>query len=165
MGTHMYCESTTYPTTEYASSYRGWNNLKKYIVNIFTNYLFEWIHTYDDCIEELYQKEYKIELFNLLKEYDLYTLKKELSDICINELISIFKKYKNALSCFGFFGIYALINKEDNFGYYSVGNSFDIYELYNLLENYVNEEYLELFNSSKLLFKHSITNNEPICIA
>jgi hypothetical protein len=28
---------------------------------------------------------------------------------------------------------FTLINKEDNFGYYSVGNSFDIYKLYNFL--------------------------------
>ena len=77
----------------------------------------------------------------------------------------IFNKYVNALTCFNFTGIYALVNKEDCESYYSCGNAYDICNLLETIDNTIDKEHYEPIMRVKAVFQHSVVSKEPICIS
>ena len=77
----------------------------------------------------------------------------------------IFNKYVNALTCFNFTGIYAVVNKEDCETYYSCGNAYDICNLLETIDDNIDKEYYETIMKAKSVFEHSYNTNEPICVS
>jgi len=62
-------------------------------------------------------------------------------------------------------GIYALLNKSDDDGYYSVGNSIDIVRSFEVIEPLIVEDDLkQRLNRVKAVFEESVRTNENVVI-
>ena len=88
------------------------------------------------------------------------------ADSCVTfQFLQLFQKNINALTCFNFTGIYALVNKEDCEAYYSFGNAYDICNLLETIDENIDKEYYESIMQAKKVFQHSVDSKEPICIS
>jgi hypothetical protein len=107
------------------------------------------------------------ETFEFYRYEELKLLVTDYKNIDIDNKCSItlLQKYVNALTCFNFAGIYALVNKEDCEAYYSCGNAYDIYNLLETIDNNIDKEYYEPIMRAKAVFQHSANSKEPICIS
>lgn len=65
---------------------------------------------------------------------------------------------------YNYYGFYIFITKEDNYSYFSVGNSCDMLTFFNLIESYIEESHKEMFDTFKLLLTISYENNHKIYI-
>ena len=67
---------------------------------------------------------------------------------------------------FNLSGIYTLLHKSDCEGFYSVGNSYDIYEMIQLVKPNMDSHFFKTINEEvELLFKTSWENKENIIIS
>ena len=143
MGIDLYCDLKTY-----GCSYSRWNELREKVIKSTFNY-----------IQDKYQKDYK--LYKELTEdnenwigngspYNFYkniiielintfnTLEKNGNDNIIDNFINNATiLVVNALIYFDIGGLYSFCNKCDTEGYYSVGNSVDICQLFELIEPFI----------------------------
>jgi hypothetical protein len=158
MGIHIYCKTSVFKT-DFSSSYTYWNNLRLSVMNSFITFLIDWLnktnYTEDDGFELYFHKN----LFKLVSEIN------NINEPDVDKFFVIIPKYEAELNCFGFSGIIYFICKKDCESYWSPGNAYDIDCLFELINNFIEEQYKESISTVKKVFDYSIYNNEPICIA
>jgi hypothetical protein len=152
-----------------------------------TNSLLE-ITNYDELEEPEEYNYYQKTLYekSVNKDLILKSIDSILNDIsdsafCINpqknhknskNFLKLYKKYLNLLTILGLSGIYSLNNNNDFltdsdniYGFYSIGNSYDIANAIDLVLPFVNNEYIEhLIFEVLMIFNHSVKNNLVISI-
>jgi len=157
MGIWVRCENSK---IELDTFYSTWNHIRHSLVFSFIKFLTEW--TKNNSFVEGHSFEFGFceDLKKLIIEFNNMD-----NQLDIDILIKLFGKYKNALSCFNFFGIYALIDKEDCEAYYSSGNAFDIYILIKTIKPYIDKEYIKFIRLFNKICKYSIDKHLPIIIS
>lgn len=96
---------------------------------------------------------------------DIYEL--NLNNMRLNVNLSLLETHIEHLSCFGFVGIYTLINKANGAAYYSCGNAKDIYDLLETIDRYINtdQDIYDHIMEAKSIFKQGYLLGEPIRIS
>ena len=146
---------------DFSSSYNYWNIIRISIVKSFMIYLENWINVNSTTFIEGAS-------FEFYRYEDLKQLVVDYNNIsyCNNDkYILLFQKNINALTCFNFTGIYALVNKEDCESYYSCGNSYDICNLLETIDENIDKDHYESIMKAKSVFQHSADSKEPICVS
>ena len=144
---------------DFSSSYNYWNIIRISIVKSFMIYLENWININSTTFIEG-------ESFEFYRYEDLKQLVTDYKNIVYDiDFFIIFNKYINALTCFNFGGIYALVNKEDCEAYYSCGNAFDICNLLETIDDSIDKEHYDPIMQAKKVFQHSVDSKEPICVS
>jgi hypothetical protein len=144
---------------DFSCSYNYWNIIRISIIKSFMIYLENWININSTTFIEG-------ESFEFYRYEDLKQLVTDYKNIVYDiDFFIIFNKYINALNCFNFGGIYALVNKEDCEAYYSSGNAFDICNLLETIDNSIDKEHYDPIMRAKAVFQHSTDSKEPICIS
>jgi hypothetical protein len=144
---------------DFSSSYTYWNTIRISIIKSFMIYLENWININSTTFipGESFEFGFYEELKQLVTDY-----KNIVYEI---DFFIIFNKYVNALTCFNFTGIYALVNKNDCEAYYSCGNAYDICNLLETIDDAIDKEHYESIMEAKTVFQHSVDSKEPICIS
>jgi hypothetical protein len=154
MGIWIFCD-----TSEYSCSYGRWNNFRMATIDATFNYIKS--HAIStECEREQFYVNKMLEIINKIEsEPDLK--------------IDIFLYYCNqqhfvdGLIFLNLYGLYAFCNKSDCDGYYSIGNSHDIFQLFNLINDfYIDKEYTKhMIKRVKKIFKHSIRKRKIVTIS
>jgi len=146
---------------DFSSSYNYWNIIRISIVKSFMIYLENWININSttfveglSCGSNFYE-----ELKQLVTDYK--------NIVYDNDIYMIFNKYINALTCFNFTGIYALINKGDSEACYSCGNAYDICNLLETIDDKIDKENYnyDRIMQIKAVFQHSVDTKQPIMVS
>jgi len=188
MGVDFYCGDVTF-----GCSYGSWNEFRKTIIKS----TFDYIQNKFKREEKLYKNITDEEDKNYIGEGSSYNCyKKDLLKIIetmqtsyeknifgldntINNFIVITRNlsYVNSLIYFDIGGLYSLCNKSDCEGFYSVGNSVDICQLFDLIEPFIKlndkDFHSAIYNTESRfygqclydLFKESAINNKKIIIS
>jgi len=132
MGIDLTCD-----TKYFSCSYSGWNSARTELIEATFFYLEDLI---DKQTNDMVNDEYKNAFFNNLKKYINDIRQYRDSNNCL--LFGFIETSKNLnfinlLIQFGVGGIYALCNKSDCEGFYSVGNSCDICQLIKLIKPFL----------------------------
>ena len=144
---------------DFSSSYNYWNIIRISIVKSFMIYLENWININSTTFIEG-------ESFEFDRYEDLKQLVTDYKNIVYEiDFFIIFNKYVNALTCFNFTGIYALVNTEDCESYYSCGNAYDICKLLETIDDNIDKEHYERIKQVKVVFQHSVESKEPISVS
>ena len=144
---------------DFSSSYNYWNIIRISIVKSFMIYLENWINMNSTTF-------FQGESFEFYRYEDLKQLVTDYKNIVYDiDNFIIFNKYVNALTCFNFTGIYALVNKEDCEAYYSCGNAYDICNLLETIDDNIDKEHYQRIMQVKKVFQHSVDSKEPICVS
>jgi len=149
-----------------------WSELKKSVIKSFFMFLENWIPLQSFIEGETFEWTFCEDLKKLSNDFiDMYQVDNiyeiDLNDICLNEIIDFFKTHIEPLSCFGFIGIYTLINKANGGAYYSCGNARDIYDLLETIDSYIDkkQDIYDHIMEVKDIFEDSHLSGEPICIS
>jgi hypothetical protein len=187
MGVDFYCGDVTF-----GSSYGGWNQLRITVIQATFDYIqdkfqkdFEVYNSIDDEEDEHYigdgslyhcYKKDMIKIIESLKtscETNVFGLDNSVSNFIV---ITRNLGYIDALIYFDIGGLYSLCNKGDCDGFYSVGNSIDVCQLFDLIEPFIKKinenwhfaiykiEGTPMDNRLYDLFKESVTKNKKISI-
>jgi hypothetical protein len=158
MGIWIFCKNSE---IDFSCSYTSWNIIRISIVKSFMIYLENWININSTTFVEGASSEFVFyeELKQLVTDY-----KNIVYDI---DNYIIFDKYINALTCFNFTGIYALINKGDSEACYSCGNAYDICILLETINDNIDKENYnyERIMQIKAVFQHSVDTKQPIMVS
>lgn len=74
-------------------------------------------------------------------------------------------EFQNDFIYFELGGVFALLNKCDDYGYYTVGNSLDIEDTMDLIESYIiYDDVKQIYNSIKKVFQESVTVRRVVTI-
>ena len=166
MGIDLYCGDTTF-----GCSYSSWNNIRNSLIEATFEYLevHFGLNEYEEGTSEygamMGLKEYIQKIYNssknekLIENFIVYSKLLEFVDLLIQ---------------FGVGGIYSLCNKSDNEGYYSVGNSYDIYDLLKVVKPFLLKNRDNIYDEKNWIyncidnlinvFKESIEKNENVRI-
>jgi hypothetical protein len=185
MGIDLYCGEMTY-----SCSYGGWNRIREHI----TQATFEFILDKFNKDKELYGNlneddddwigegseyyNYMENINEIIKNiHDKVKIKKNNDNDIISRFLSVIRKnikLIDALIYFNINGLYDLCNKDDCEGFYSVGNSNDIYSLLELIKHNMikfdsyntiyGKDTREGCNSVFEVFKESVDKKLTVCI-
>ena len=190
MGVDLNCGDITF-----GCSYGGWNELRRNVIKA----TFDFIQDRFQREEQLYKnitdeededyigdgsiyyccKKDIIQIINLMNAQNASKNVFGLNiDNTINTFINLCKNlsFVDALIYFDIGGLYSLCNKSDCEGYYSVGNSVDICQLFDLIEPFIEKNSKDTYsaiykqedrmfgNRVYDLFKESATQNKRITI-
>lgn len=194
MGIDLICDEATF-----GCSYSGWHTIREFIIKSTFDYITDKFakdkELYKDIANEdnehyigegsqyfIYSNQINIlitnlNLPNILSNFNINTFN------TFNKFNGLFTKFinltydnldnKDALIYFNIDGLYALCNKSDCEGFYSVGNSKNIIRLFDLIEPFVKKDnsvymgiYEESFSRNKLydVFKKSVENKKKVII-
>jgi hypothetical protein len=187
MGVDFNCGDTTY-----GCSYGNWNELRKLVMKSTFDYIqdkfkkdFEAYNGIIDEEDEHYIGDgstyncYKNDVIKIIlsmadpKEKNIFGINNTINDFIV---ITRNLSYVDALIYFDIGGLYSLCNKSDCEGFYSVGNSVDICQLFDLIEPFIkinNEDTHSAIYKTETrfyghclyeLFKESKTQNKKITI-
>lgn len=190
MGVDFYCGDFTY-----GASYGGWNELRRTVIKSTFDYIqdkfqkdFELYNSITDEEDEHYIGDgstyncYKKDTLKIIELMQSASKKPNIFgmniDNTINDFIGITRNlsYVDALIYFDIGGLYSLCNKSDCEGFYSIGNSVDICQLFDLIEPFIkinNEDTHSAVYKTETrfyghclyeLFKESKTQNKKITI-
>ena len=138
-------------------TYNEWNLFRKSIMKSLIMYL----------EENIILKKYKsIHTRNDINDF-ISNYYKTLYDDNINfdDFNKIFdKNYINLFILYNLYGFYIFINKEDNYSFFSVGNSHDMLTFFTIIESYIEDNYKEMFDNFLLMIRNSINQNQIINI-
>ena len=144
---------------DFSSSYNYWSAIRISIIKSFMIYLENWININSTTFIQG-------ESFDFNRYEDLKQLVTDYKNIVYEiDFFIIFNKYVNALTCFNFTGIYALVNKEDCESYYSCGNAYDICNLLETIDENIDKEHYDPIMQAKKVFQHSVDSKEAISIS
>jgi hypothetical protein len=141
-----------------------WSELKNSIIKSFFIFLENWIPLQSFVEGEAFEWSFCENLKELINDFKNID---NIYKINLNKFILLLETYIEPLSCFGFIGIYTLINKANGGAYYSCGNARDVYDLLEIINPYIDKEqdiYKHIIEA-KDIFKYSHLSGEPICIA
>ena len=149
-----------------------WSELKKSLIKSFFMFLEKWIPLQSFIEGETFEWSFCEDLKKLTNDFiDMYQVDNiyeiDINDICLNEIIDFLKTHIEHLSCFGFIGIYILINKTNGPACYSCGNARDIYDLLETIDSYIDkkQDIYDHIMEVKDIFEDSHLSGEPICIS
>jgi hypothetical protein len=144
---------------DFRYSYLYWTDIRKLIVESFFVYLKEWVP--QNSFEDSWENYYYLEIIKLINEYD------DKQFYCMNDYCDFFEKYTDCLACFGFLGVSVLIKryKQGYQGYYSCGNSLDIYNLLKKIKKFIPKDDYKQTMHLKKIFKYSIDKKKPVNIS
>ena len=190
MGIDLTCDEATF-----GCSYSGWHTVREFIIKATFDYIIDKFakdkELYKDITNEddenyigegshyfMYSNRINILITTLnlpnptiLSNFNMNTFNGLLTKFLT--LTSNNLDNTDALIYFDIGGLYALCNKSDCEGFYSVGNSKDIVLLFDLIEPFVKKDdsfyegiYEESFSGNKLydVFKQSVENNKKVII-
>jgi hypothetical protein len=147
-----------------------WSELRKSIIKSFMIFLENWILFQSFIKGETFEWSFCEKLKDLINDFknihrinNIYEL--NLHDMRLNVNLSLLEAHIEHLSCFGFVGIYTLINKAEGGAYYSCGNSYDIYNLLETIDRYIDQDIYDHIMEAKNVFERSYSLEEPICIS
>jgi hypothetical protein len=158
MGIWIHCDKK-----EYSCSYGSWNKFRMATINATIKYIKSYI-----SLTELTEYD-QIYANKLLEFIDKIESEPDLNnDIFIDyckELLFI-----DTLVFFNISGLYAFCNKSDCEGYYSVGNSYDICQLFKLIKNFYTVDKnsiqdINTINTIKKVFQESLRKRKIITIS
>jgi hypothetical protein len=90
------------------------------------------------------------------------------NNCCTIEDFALFFKdmeFQNAFIYFELGGVYALLNKSDDDGYYTVGNSLDIVDTMEIIESHiVYDDVKSRYNTIKKVFEESVLTRKVVSI-
>lgn len=158
MGIWIYCDEK-----EYSCNYSSWDKFRMATIDATFNYIKS--HAIStECEREQFYVNKLLEIINNIE-----------SEPDLN--IDIFLNYCNqphfidGLIFFNISGLYAFCNKSDCEGYYSVGNSYDICQLFKLIKNFyiVDKEFFKDINKTiktiNKIFQESVRKRKIITIS
>lgn len=188
MGVDFYCGDVTF-----GCSYGSWNDLRQTVIRATFDYIQDKFQSEEELYKNIIDEEdenfigegstyncYKNDINNIIKKMDsIISTNVFGANNTINNFISLCKNlsYVDALIYFDIGGLYSFCNKSDCEGYYSVGNSIDICQLFDLIEpsiKKINENWHgAIYEADKRpmdnrlydLFKESAIKNKKITIA
>ncbi len=190
MGVDFYCGDVTF-----GCSYGGWNELRRNVIKATFDFIQDKFQREEELYKNITDEEdenyigdgskyycYKKEIIKLIEAMNSSNTKNVFGiniDNTVNNFINLCRNlsYIDTLIYFDIGGLYAFCNKSDCEGFYSVGNSVDICQLFDLIEPFIEKNnkqtYLSIykledrmFGNSRLydLFKESATQNKKIII-
>ena len=133
MGIHLACDNVSY-----SCGYGAWDTAREEIAHAAVTYLrsiYDYMLTgnlYNGFVEEE-QAEVQVRIEKLLEYVEVNNC------VTIRDFIQMLSDFdfQNIFILFDLGGVYALLNKSDDDGYYSVGNSYDIAHTLSIIDNYV----------------------------
>jgi hypothetical protein len=149
-----------------------WIEVRKSIIKSFIMFLENWIIFQSFIKGETFEwsfceklKELVIEFKKIHQIDNVYDL--NLNNMHLNVILSLLETHIEHLSCFGFIGIYTLINKANGEAYYSCGNAMDIYNLLKTIDVciYKDQDIYDHIMEVRNLFEQSYLLAKPICIS
>ena len=159
MGIHIYCDKK-----EYSCSYGSWDKFRMATINA----TFKYIKSYISLTEITeYDKVYADNLLEFIDKIESET------NLDTNIFLNYCEQspFVDALVFFNISGLCAFCNKSDCEGYYSVGNSYDICQLFKLIQNFytVDKEFFQdiykTINKIKKVFQESLRKRKIITIS
>lgn len=159
MGIWIYCDKK-----EYSCSYGSWDKFRMATINA----TFKYIKSYISLTEITeYDKVYADNLLEFIDKIESET------NLDIDIFLNYCKQspFVDTLVFFNISGLYAFCNKSDCEGYYSVGNSYDICQLFKLIKNFyiVDKEIFQdihkTINKIKKVFQESVRKRKIITIS
>jgi hypothetical protein len=147
---------------DYSCAYSNWNIVRVEMINASFRYFENMLKINGDEMPPQNKKEYDTNaILKILGEKE-----NMLGVDAFNSIID--EKYRVFINYYIYFdmgGLCALINKPDDSGLYSPGNSLDILILFNKLESFIeNAQVKERLVSLKKLFENSVTEKIPVII-
>ena len=149
-----------------------WSEVRKSIIKSFIIFLEIWISLQSFIEGETFEWSFCENLKELINDFkkihkidNIHEL--NLNNMSLNVNLSLLERHIEPLSCFGFVGIYTLINKANGGAYYSCGNSYDIYNLLETIDDYIDkdQDIYDHIIEAKNVFERSYSLGEPICIS
>lgn len=187
MGVDFYCGDVTF-----GCSYGRWDDLRQTVIRATFDYIQDKFQREEELYKNITDEEdnnyigkgstydcYKNDIKGAIKLMESMTSTNVFGiNNTVNNFISLCKSLSHidALIYFDIGGLYSLCNKSDCEGYYSVGNSIDICQLFDLIEPFIkknNEDwYGAIYEADKRpmdnrlydLFKESAIKNKKISI-
>ena len=182
MGVDFYSKEASY-----SCSYGSWHTVRLEVLYATIRYL----KYKKDLIEAELKKLNEKDEDDDEDEQTYYILKKEYDNICyvldslsdykpptdgkvdlhtLDNFVNKCKDHPRLVDCFIYFdinGLYALLSKSDCEGYYSVGNSVDIYQLLDIISDFIEDKIVKsrMKDGVIRLFKDSVKHNSKITIA
>lgn len=163
----------------YSCNILRWNNIRLAIAKATNEYIVDFktqlFNDTEPCKDDLYNKSINKNLIittidNFINDVKFITLTPHpniISDSILIRLLKIYLYYLDLLTVIGVSGIYALMNKGDIDGYYSIGNSHDIISMLKTIIPFFEEEddYMKesIYNIIEI-FQASIDNSMTIVI-
>jgi hypothetical protein len=157
MGVLFLCD-----TAEYSCAYGSWNKVRMELLNASFRYLEKKLTIRDKADDGILLNPSgygAIETFLMekdkMKDVDIFI---EIIDSCGHTMINHFIE-------FGIGGLWAIMNKQDDTGCYSPGNSLDILMLFKNVEPFIDDNIVrDRIKCMKKLFKHSVASRRFIRI-
>jgi hypothetical protein len=159
MGIHIYCHEK-----EYSCSYGSWDKFRMATINA----TFKYIKSYISLTEITeYDQIYANKLLEFIDKIESEP------NLDINIFINYCEQspFIDTLVFFNISGLYAFCNKSDCDGYYSVGNSYDICQLFKLIKKFyivdkeVFQDINKTINKIKKIFQESVRKRKIITIS
>lgn len=164
----------------YTCNILRWNNIRLAIAKATNEYInnfkIQLSNDTESHKDDLYNKSINKNIINSSIDNFIYDVKFStliphpniISDSILISLLKIYLYYLDMLTIIGAAGIYALMNKGDSDGYYSVGNSHDIISLFKNIMPLIEEEeddYMKeaIYNVIQI-FQASIDNSMTVVI-
>ena len=158
MGIDILCNGESY-----SCGYTAWSVFREEIANASIRYLRS---LYDQMLrraeqpntEQLAEQTCLEKIFEYIDTNNCGTLE---------DFFRFFKdiEFQNAFIYFELGGVYALLNKSDDDGYYTVGNSLDIVDTMELIEPHIiYDDVKTRYNSIKKVFEESILTRRVVSI-
>ena len=142
--------------TDYACAYGSWNIVRKEMLCATMRYLESRVDVTDTG--KMYHNKMICEI--LERKVDLIKGVDEFLEEMTNQ-----HKFINHFIALDIYGLYALINKADDSGYYSPGNSKDILMLFKCVKPFiVDENVLQRITQIRKMFRESVKKNHCITI-
>ena len=154
MGICINCEGVMY-----SCGYTRWENFREEIANASIEYLKT---EYNTILENGANDSYlENQLSKLMEHIDVNNCK------TIPDFMALFSN-ANHLNLFIYYnmsGVFSLLNKSDDDGYYTVGNATDIVQTFRLIEKYIQDDDItEQLRQVKKVFKTSVEQQKIVSI-
>jgi hypothetical protein len=190
MGVDFYCGDVTF-----GCSYGGWNELRRNVIKATFDYIQDKFQREEELYKNITDEEddnfigegstyncYKKDIIKLIEAMNSSNTPKNVFGINIDNTINNFinlcrnLSHVDSLIYFDIGGLYSFCNKSDCEGFYSVGNSVDICQLFDLIEPFIEKNSKDTYsaiykqedrifgNRAYDLFKESATQNKRITI-
>ena len=158
MGIYILCNGESY-----SCGYASWSVFREEVANAAVRYLRsiydEMLARPDQPNEEQLAKQTRIA--KILEYVDVNNC------VAIEDFVQLFKdmEFQNTFNYFELGGIYALLNKSDDDGYYTVGNSLDIADTMELVEPHIlYDDVKSRYNTIKKVFEESVLTRKVVVV-
>lgn len=143
--------------TKIICTYNDWNIFRKSVMKSFIGYLEEQI-----ILEKYKSQHTKNEINDFISHY-YETI--DTDTINFDNFNKIFDNdYINLFILNNYYGFYVFITKDDYNSYFSVGNSYDMLTFFSLIDQYIDYNHKDTYDTFKLILMSSSENKKKVCI-